>query len=146
MNKHHHIGLLTKAQDFLKSANRLNDGPPEIAAPFSVYYLYFHCIELALKSFIYLHTESEDNLRSIRHDLEKAWSRAFELGISDLLQDYTELVECIEVANPVYRGKEMEYFYPGFKQLPRIVHVSNASNQLCQVLDRFYRSELRKNT
>ena len=144
MNKYHHIGLLTKAKDFLKSANKLNDGPQSLAAPFSVYYLYFHCIELALKSFIYFHTESEDDLKKIRHDLEKAWSKALEIGISELFPDYKELVECIEIANPVYRGKEMEYFYPGLKRLPVILHVCNASNQLCQALDRHYRAELKE--
>lgn len=146
MSKHHHIGLLTTGQGFLKSANKLNDGPQWLAAPLSVYYLYFHGMELALKSFIYLKTEDEKELKSIGHDLEKAWARAQELGIEEIFPESQELRECIAMVNPTYKGKELEYFYPELKKLPVIEHVSNACNELSQALDQHYRSELKKNT
>jgi hypothetical protein len=144
MSKHHHIGLLTTGQGFLKSANKLNDGQQWLAAPLSVYYLYFHSIELALKSFIYLKSENEKELRAIRHNLEQAWSRAEEVGIEELFPENQELKECISMVNPTYEGKELEYFYPGLKKLPDIEHVSNACNKLIQVLDRHYRSKLKE--
>lgn len=146
MSKHHHIGLLTAGRGFLESANRLNDGPQEDAAPFPVYYLFFHGLELALKSFIYLKTKDEKELRKIGHNLEAAWCKAKELGIGEIFPENQELQECIAMVNPTYEGKEFEYFYPGFKRLPAIVHVSNVSNNLNGALDRHYRSELKKNT
>jgi len=146
MSKHHHIGLLTTGQGFLNSANRLNDGPQYLAAPLSVYYLFFHGMELALKSFIYLNTKDEKDLRKIGHNLEAAWNRAQELGIEEIYPESQELQECIAMVNPTYKGKELEYFYPGLKQLPAIEHVSNACNNLNAALDQHYRSELKSNT
>ncbi len=146
MSKHHHIGLLSTGQGFLESANKLNDGPQWLAAPLSVYYLYFHGMELALKSFIYLKTEDEEELKAIGHNLEKAWSRAQKLGIEEIFPESQELQECIAMVNPTYKGKELEYFYPGLKTLPAIDHVSNACNELNQALGQHYRSELKKNT
>lgn len=146
MSKHHHIGLLTTGQEFLRSANKLNDGPQWLAAPLSVYYLYFHGMELALKSFIYLHTADEKELKAIGHNLENAWGRAQVLGIEEIFPESQELEECIAMVNPTYKGKELEYFYPGLKTLPAIEHVSNACNELNQALDQYYRSELKKNT
>ena len=146
MSKHHHIGLLTTGQDFLKSANRLNDGPQYLAAPLSVYYLFFHSMELALKSFIYLETENEKELKAISHNLEAAWNRAKELGIGEIFPESQELQECIAMVNPTYNGKELEYFYPGLKQLPAIENVSNACNNLNGALNQYYRPELKNNT
>jgi hypothetical protein len=146
MSKHHHIGLLTTGQEFLKSANKLNDGPQWLAAPLSVYYLYFHGMELALKSFIYLRTADEKELKAIGHNLENAWVRAQGLGIEEIFPESQELEECIAMVNPTYKGKELEYFYPGLKTLPAIENVSNACNELNQALNQYYRSELKKNT
>lgn len=146
MNNHHHIGLLTTGQGFLKSANKLNDRPQWLAAPLSVYYLYFHGMELALKSFIYFRAEDENELKNIGHNLKKAWKRAQELGIEDIYPESEELQECIEMVNPTYKGKELEYFYPGLKTLPAVKHVSDACNELSQALDQHYRSELKNNS
>ncbi len=146
MSKHHHIGLLTTGQGFLESANKLNDGPQWLAAPLSVYYLFFHGMELALKSFIYLKTEDEKELRSFGHNLEAAWSRAKELGIQEIYPESQELQGCIAMINPIYKGKELEYFYPGLKQLPAIEYVSKACNDLNRALDRHYRYELKNST
>lgn len=146
MSKHHHIGLLTTGQDFLGSANKLNDGPQWSSAPLSVYYLFFHGMELTLKSYIYLKTEDEKELKNIGHNLEAAWNRAEELGIENIYPENQELQECISMVNPTYNGKELEYFYPGLKQLPAIKHVSNACNDLSETLYQHYRSELKNNT
>ena len=58
-DEHMHIGLLTASEGFLKSANTLNNGLQHLAAPLSVYYLFFHHVELALKSFIYLNEKKD---------------------------------------------------------------------------------------
>jgi hypothetical protein len=100
-------------------------------------------MELALKSFIYLRTEDQIELKTIGHNLEVAWSRAEKLGIKDIYPESQELQECIAMINPTYKGKELEYFYPELKQLPVIEHVSNACNNLNGALDQYYRSELK---
>jgi hypothetical protein len=103
-------------------------------------------MELALKSFIYLETEDKKELKTIGPDLEAAWNRAKELGIGEIFPESQELQECIAMVNPTYKGKELEYFYPGLKQLPAIEHVSNACNNLNGALDQYYRSEIKNNT
>lgn len=143
MSKHHHIGLLTTGQGFLKSANKLNVETKLLSAPLPVYYLYCHAMELALKSYIYYKVQGEKELKAIGHDLESAWSRAEELGIDGLITECQELKECIAMINPIYRGKELEYFYPGLKRLPAIENVSNACNHLYKILDQHYRFVLR---
>ena len=149
MGQKHHFGLLTTGKGFLDSANKLSDGSQWMAAPFSVYYLYCHGMELTIKSFIYLNTQKkkETELRNIGHDLEAAWGRALELGVKKIYPDDQELQECIYMINPIYKGKELNYFSPGYKKgLPAIGNLNNACNNLYKALDQHYRSELKENT
>lgn len=140
MSKYPHIGILTTARDFLDAANRLNDGPQCTAAPMPVYYLYFHCIELCLKSYLCFRSMSDKEMRNdLRHDLDSCWTCSVKQGISDLVPDSQELVECIKIMNPLYRGKELEYYVHGLKRVPEISHVFRSANMLHSELDKFYR-------
>jgi hypothetical protein len=146
MSKHHHIGLLTTGQGFCESANQINNAPQMTAALLPVYYLYLHAVELALKSYIYFINQDENELKLIGHNLEAALDRALEIGITDIFPLSQELHKCIQMINPVYKGKELEYFYPGLKRLPAIELVNNSTNSLLQALEDHYRAELKNKT
>lgn len=139
----HHIGLLTTGQGFCESANQINNGS---SSPLPVYYLYLHAIELALKSYIYFIHKDENELKYIGHDLDATLSRALEIGIADIYPENQELKECIKMLNPVYKGKELEYFYPGLKRLPAIEYINNSTNSLLKALESHYRMELKNKT
>jgi hypothetical protein len=83
MSQHNHIGLLTAAKSFHKSAEKLNTGPQHLDAPLPVNYLFLHAVELALKSYLYFRGVDEDDLRKIGRDLEAAWQQAVDLGICE---------------------------------------------------------------
>ena len=71
-----HIGLLKHAEDFAKAATIVVDADEHDKAPIAVYYLYGHAIELALKSVLRLHGDSDKCLKKIGHDLDCALKRA----------------------------------------------------------------------
>lgn len=136
-----HIGIFTTAQDFWESANKLNDGLHWMGISMSVYYLFFHGIELALKSFIYYKNKDEKELRSIGHNLQKAWKIAEKLGIKSICSETEELQMCIDRVSLMYEGKELEYYYPGLKRFPVVGDVSSACNNLNTALHHYYRNE-----
>jgi hypothetical protein len=142
MSQHNYIGLLTAAKSFHKSAEKINTGPQQLDAPLPVYYLFLHAVELALKSYLSFHGVDEDGLRKIRHNLKAAWRQSRDLGICKLCSDCRELQECIEIIGPIYRGKELEYFYPGGRRLPVIDHIRATSEEIITALDQFYSQEL----
>ena len=142
MTQHNHIGLLTTAKSFHKSAEKLNTGPQQLDAPLPVSYLFLHAIEQALKSYLCFCGVNEDGLRNIGHDLEAAWQQAKDLGICKLCSDCLELQECIEVIGPIYRGDQLEYFYPGGHRLPVAERIDNCSSHIISVLDKVYKQAL----
>jgi hypothetical protein len=143
MSQHNHIGLLTTAKSFYKSAEKLNTGPQHLDAPLPVYYLFLHSVELALKSYLYFRGVDEDGLREIGHDLEGAWQKAKDLGICDLCSECQQLQECIRIIGPIYRGSQLEYFYPGRTRLPIIANIHECSGKILTVLDDFYGRQLK---
>jgi hypothetical protein len=143
MSQRNHIGLLTTAKSFYKSAERLNTGPQHLDAPLPVYYLFLHAVELALKSYLYSQGVDEDGLREIGHDIETAWQEARKLGICDLCSECEKLQECIQIIGPIYRGDKLEYFYPGQNRLPAVEYIHKSSGKIITVLDDFYGQELK---
>jgi hypothetical protein len=141
MTQHNHIGLLNTAKSFHKSAEKLNTGPQQLDAPLPVSYLFLHAIEQALKSYLCFRSVDEDSLRKIGHNLEAAWLQAKDLGICELCSDCLELQECIQVIGPIYRGDQLEYFYPGGHRLPVAERVDNCSSHIIAVLDELYKQE-----
>jgi hypothetical protein len=144
MSQHNHIGLLTTAKSFYKNAERINTGPQELDAPLPVYYLFLHAVELALKSYLYFHGVDENRLREIGHDLETAWQQAKDLGVCKLCSECQELQECIQIIGPIYRGQQLEYFYPSKKRLPVIERIHRSSSNIITALDDFYCQELNR--
>lgn len=144
MSKHNHIGLLTTAKSFYKNAEKLNTGPQYLDAPLPVYYLFLHAVELALKSYLSFRGVDEDGLRKIGHNLEAAWLQAVDLGICKLCSECQELQESIQIIGPIYRGSQLEYFYPGRKRLPAVEYIHRSSGKIITTLDDFYCQELKR--
>jgi len=145
ISKYPHIGMLNKGRDFLNCANKLNEDPHWLIAPLPVYYLYLHSIELSLKSFILLKTNDITKCIKISHDLELAWSEAEKLGINEAFPDNEKLIESIALINKIYKGKELEYYYPGVKEIPVIHDISSSSNALYETLAHLYRNTMKQN-
>ncbi|MEH6580837.1 MAG: hypothetical protein V7754_02800 [Halioglobus sp.] len=146
MTQHNHIGLLTTAKHFHKSAEKLNTGPQQLDASLPVYYLFLHAVELALKSYLCFRGVDEEGLRKIGHNLEAAWQQAMDEGICKLCSDCLEVQECIRIIGPIYRGDQLEYFYPGGTRLPVAERIHNSSTHIVTVLDEYYSQELAKVT
>ena len=142
MSQHNHMGLLAAARSFHSSAEKLNTGPQRLDAPLPVYYLFLHAVELSLKSYLHFRGVDESSIRRIGHDLETAWQQAVDLGICDLCSQCQELQDCIEIIGPIYRGNQLEYFYPGRKRLPAIEDMDKCSDKIITVLGNFYEQEL----
>ena len=141
MTKHNHIGLLATAKDFFKSAEKINTGPQAQDAPLPVYFLFLHAVESALKSYLHFRGLDEDSLRRLGHNLEATWQEAMTLGICEISRECQELRDCIHRINPIYRGIELEYFYPGRERLPFIGNIRLMSRNLIADLEGFYRQE-----
>jgi hypothetical protein len=73
-------GFLTDAEAYLRAAQKLDQSHEGLASA-PQYYLACHSIELILKSFILTKGGTEREVVKIRHDLQKAWDRATELGL-----------------------------------------------------------------
>lgn len=141
MSKHNHLGLLATGKEFYKSAEKINTGPQSLDAPLPVYFLFLHAVESVLKSYLHYRGLDEDGLRKFGHNLEATWQEAMDRGICKISSECQELRECIQIINPIYRGAELEYFYPGRKRLPFIGNVQRLSCNLITDLERYYRQE-----
>jgi hypothetical protein len=114
------MGLWTYAKDYLDAGYAVTTSVPRALAPTPAYYLYCHAIELALKAYLRGTGASITDLKRIGHDLSKAYKKALSIGIKDICELTPELVEAIELANPIYSKKEFEYIKVGFRTLPNI--------------------------
>ena len=141
MTRHNHMGLLATGKLFYKSAEKLNTGPQMLDAPLPVYFLFLHSVENGLKSYLHFRGMDEDSLRAFGHNLESTWQEAMQRGICEISRECKDLRDCIEIINPIYRGIELEYFYPGRKRLPFIGQVQKLSGNLISDLEDLYGSK-----
>ena len=125
----YHIGLWNYARSFFRAAEKLR-GSDERLSDAPTYYLYGHAIELALKSLRIYRGYSEKDIRKIGHNLKKAWDKAIREGLDSELENCTQIVQTIELINPYYEEKELEYIFPGGKRYPFILHMHDAAEKL----------------
>ena len=139
-----HIGLLTFACDFEETVIR-SAGTEPFRISLAEYYILGHAIELGLKSYLVMKGLNEKCLRKIGHDLEKVFSSALSSGISE---EYAtpELCACIEILNPHYSTKELEYFIKAKgMRLPKQMVLQAAVRKLLSGLDAYYRNQININ-
>jgi hypothetical protein len=112
------MGLLTDSKQMFAAAVVLQASKNEkVEGP--TYYLLGHAIELTLKSFLLANGDSQERLRRrIGHDLRKAAQRVIAAKrdpISKLVADHRAYIEML---NPDYSAKELEYRVTGYKTYP----------------------------
>jgi hypothetical protein len=134
----HHIGIFNISKDFFDAASKLKND--DLYWP--MYYLYGHAIELLLKSYLCFKGMKDDELRKIGHNLMKAWNKCSGLGLLELIGDYQVFRECVFMMNAQYMGKELEYHVKGYKQLPDINQMHDATKTIINYLDAYYRCEV----
>lgn len=131
--KTYHIGLWNYAKQFFSAAEKLR-GYEERLSGAPVYYLYGHAIELVLKAFLVHRGRSEKELRRIGHNLVAAWEKARAEGLAGNSEKVIEASETIQLINPYYEAKELEYIVSGAKQYPDIIHMHNVAENLIYVV------------
>ena len=145
-----HIGILNRSKSFLECADIIKDNiepdPTHTIYPFPMYYLYAHALELAIKSYIDFVFQSEDKLKKIGHDIERAWNTAIENDIENFFLVNEEFKAVINILNPIYNTKSLEYHKSGLCQLPDPTIVSKEINALVSSLKKHYWSEWRKSS
>ena len=73
--------LLDGAQGYCDSMEVLSERPNKASVD-AIGLLASHSLELALKSFLLMRGWNEEQLKKVGHDLEKAWIKAAECGLS----------------------------------------------------------------
>jgi len=112
------IALWNEARVFFWAAEMLPKDNFSRSKP--VYFLYCHSIELALKAKLFYSGINERELRKIGHDLQFALKKANLENLTDLERaKYT-----IELINPYYQAKELEYSVSGLRTLPAFSDMS----------------------
>jgi hypothetical protein len=128
-------GLLTYASEFRKAAlaadEKLGHRPGfELIAPVPVMYMIGHSIELSFKSFLLFHGRSDNQLRSIGHDLQKAMRKCKELGFRAALDATPEEVASLRALNVLYESKQLNYSEAGLKEYPVFGYIESLSKKL----------------
>lgn len=109
------VGFALYAEEFLKAGESI---PAHSQARGNTtftpvpYYMFCRALELILKAFLLAKDRSLDELRSrYRHDLEKLWREANDLGLSAVVGTYAPSFEAdLASVNSYYKGKAFEYF------------------------------------
>ena len=134
-----HIGLLKRAEEFAKAATIVEAHAPINKAPIATYYLCGHAIELALKSVLRLHGDSDKCLRKIGHDLDCALRRATSHPQKRFFSE--ELKQAVKILKPYYSKKDFEYYDdPGVMTLLELRELVEIVNKLIENLDKDYRT------
>jgi hypothetical protein len=112
------MGLLTDSKQMLAAATILQaSDDAKVLRP--TYYLLGHAIELVLKSFLLANGNSQDRLRRrIGHDLRKAALRVIAAKMDPVSKVVADHLVYIEMLNPYYVAKELEYRVTGSKTYP----------------------------
>ncbi len=141
-SKYSHIGLLKHAEDFANAATIVVDADEHDKAPIAVYYLFGHAIELALKSVLRLHGESDQSLKKINHHLVRALKRATSHPQKRFFS--TELNQAVEMLNPYYSTTALTYYDNSvLMELPKPRELVQIVNKLIEDLTKEYRRLLR---
>lgn len=118
------IGLARYAHEFYDAAivvdDKMGTRPGyEMVPPVPVMYLTAHSIELILKAFLLFKGVSLTKLkRKYGHDIEKAFTKANELGLDQSVKFDPDEVEVLKILNVLYSSKQLNYFIRGAKEFP----------------------------
>ena len=118
------IGLLRFGAEFMEAALAADEKMGhkkghEIIAPVPVMFLVGQAIELALKSFLLAKGVELTKLRfKYGHDLHRCLKKAKELGLLNDVPLHADEENAIEILNPLYASKQLQYIETGPKTFP----------------------------
>jgi hypothetical protein len=115
--------LLSEAEEFYKAAVLLFDARTHQHLPMAdlagvTSYLIGHSLELLLKAVLFSNGYTEDGLRKIGHDLNRAAALVVELQIGTISEMVDRDQFAISDLNAVYKDKRLEYTITGLIRLP----------------------------
>ena len=139
------MGLSRYAREFFDAAlavdDKLGHRPGhEIVAPIPVMYLVGHSIELCLKSYLLFRGVPLVELKSRKygHDLEKCFTKATELGLTDHVRLDDADLRSLQLLNELYSTKQLNYIMTGFKEFPVFGPIqticTNLLNAICPLV------------
>ena len=136
-------GFLTDAREFRDIGRCAMDNNYARRAPFPVYYLLLHAIELALKG--YLRQVNAVTMKELRgrkygHNISKLLKKAIGEDLRSCCSLSDEQIQTLNALSHDYAGKEFEYFRLGLYKLPAIEFVARAADVL---VDNIGRMDLR---
>jgi HEPN domain-containing protein len=126
----------TSARDYLKAAKDLFDhGWIDPIPP--IVFLVGQSMELSLKAFLRGVGFSEPQLRTIRHDIEKAFRKAKENGIETYFNEKPDDITLIRLINHPYKSKDLQYVKTGLKTRPTVEPSLELAERLNRSLHEF---------
>ena len=133
------VGYIRDAEGYADAAEQLvkfrNNKPR--------YFLFCHAIELALKAYILATDGDQKELRvTIKHDLQKAYDRATELGYRPTDPRVPEIVEWLDPFHKDYTFRYTEK--TGLQILPNPEELADAFKSMLKQIEPVTRAALKK--
>ena len=104
---------------------------------FPTYYLYGLAIELSLKAFLLKRGESSSAVQSYGHDLHKVLAAARKRKLGRVVTLDSREIDAIQLLNTPYARHHLRYITIEFSQLPAILYLSRAAEELVVGLEEF---------
>ncbi len=130
------VGLLRYGAEFMEAALAADEkmgqkAGHEIVAPVPVMFLVGQAIELALKAYLLSKGVELSKLRlKYGHDLHRCLRKAKELGLLDAVPLQADEETAIEILNPLYASKQLQYIVTGAKTFPVFGPLERAAAKL----------------
>jgi hypothetical protein len=122
----------------VRSAPALHDWPPPRWSPFwQRYFLFCHALELLLKAQVLATGGDQEELFAIRHDLEKAYGRAVELGYSPGDDRAKQLVIWLA---PYHKDHTFRYKETGYLIVPTADNLIATLNSMYREIEQTVRA------
>jgi len=119
------VGLAHYAREFFDAALAADDELGyrpgyEFVVPIPVMYLVGHSIELCLKSYLTFRGVPLTDFKTKKygHNLEKCFTKAKELGLSDHVKIDSCELRALKILNELYSTKQLNYIVSGAKEFP----------------------------
>lgn len=133
------VVLIQQAAQFLDAARReFTLAGQGISVP--AYFLAARSIELALKSFLVFKGRDERQLRRLSHNLALALADARQAGLDDVCSLRPDDRIALNMINPYYLEKDLEYLTTGYKQYPGSQHLLGCADYLIEKIAPLSRS------
>ncbi|PKN84168.1 MAG: hypothetical protein CVU51_10995 [Deltaproteobacteria bacterium HGW-Deltaproteobacteria-1] len=134
------IGLARYAREFYDAAIIVDEKlclrhGYELVPSVPVMYLTAHSIELILKAFLLFKGVSLTKLKcKYGHDIEKAFSKANELGLDESVKFDLNEVAVLKTLNVLYSSRQLNYIIKGTKQFPAFAMIRTLAAKMLNTI------------